>query len=104
MGGCLCDVGFRGVDCSIVECPTSYDAMDSETCEKYSEWERWGTYVGNKVSITKKDGSPGSPSIYGQGNTILIKEWNDPANLKNARKAPDDVPSKTIPYNPIEEY
>merc|ERR1711937_406853 len=45
--GCLCDIGFRGVDCSIVECPTSYDPMDSETCAKYSEWETWGTYATN---------------------------------------------------------
>merc|ERR1719472_563018 len=45
--GCLCDVGFRGVDCSLAECPTSYDAMDKETCEKYSEWEKWGTFASN---------------------------------------------------------
>merc|ERR1712048_420730 len=86
--GCLCDVGFRGVDCSLVECPTSYDPMDSETCQKYSEWEKWGTYVSNEKT---KNG--GSPSLNGQGNTILILEWNKP--LRG---------TTTIPYNPIEEY
>jgi len=94
--GCLCDIGFRGVDCNTVECPTSYDAMDEETCKKYSEWEKWGTYAGNEFAIidpvTKK---ATSPSLHGQGNTILIREWHDPA--RTAAKAP-------IPYNPIEEY
>merc|ERR1712025_393601 len=90
--GCLCDVGFRGVDCSIVECPTSYDAMDEETCEKYAEWESWGTFVGNANSIIK-NGVPDSPSILGQGNTILVREWDRPARG-----------TATTPYNPIEEY
>merc|ERR1712072_444785 len=91
--GCLCDVGFRGVDCSLAECPTSYDAMDKETCEKYSEWEKWGTYVSNEFSITDSKGNKKSPSINDQGNTILIREWNKP--LRG---------TTTIPYNPIEEY
>jgi len=91
--GCLCDVGFRGVDCSLAECPTSYDAMDKETCEKYSEWEKWGTYASNLEALTDKDGKKYSPSINGQGNTILIREWNKPGRGVT-----------TIPYNPIEEY
>lgn len=96
--GCLCDIGFRGVDCSVVECPTSYDAMDKETCEKYSEWEKWGTYVTNQEALTK-DGVKYSPSIYGQGNTILIREWNNPLD-----KAGKPFGVKNIAYNPIEEY
>merc|ERR1712038_1857789 len=91
--GCLCDVGFRGVDCSLLECPTSYDPMDSETCQKYSEWEKWGTYVSNAQALTDKTGKKYSPSIYGQGNTIPIREWNKPGRG-----------TTTIPYNPIEEY
>merc|ERR1712176_1314674 len=77
--GCLCDVGFRGVACSIVECPTSYDAMDSETCEKYSEWVKWGTYASNEKALQDKNGNPKSPSLIDhKGNTILIREWNKP--------------------------
>merc|ERR1712146_99272 len=54
--GCLCDVGFRGVDCSEVECPTSYDPMDQETCDKYADWEDLGTTgVGNVVLIVEFD-------------------------------------------------
>jgi len=88
--GCLCDIGFRGVDCSEIECPTAYDPMDKETCTKYSEWESWGTFVGNKDAL----GSGVSPSLGTvQGNTILIREWNDP-----------DRGTVTVPYNPIEEY
>lgn len=87
--GCLCDVGFRGVDCSTVECPTSYDAMDEETCKKYSEWEKWGTYASNKDAL----GVGKSPSLNDQGNTILIREWHDGGR--------GDAP---VPYNPIEEY
>merc|ERR1712037_124791 len=34
-----------------------------------------------------------SPSINGQGNTILIREWNKPGRG-----------TVTVPYNPIEEY
>merc|ERR1712072_473864 len=96
--GCLCDVGFRGVDCSSAECPTSYDAMDKETCEKYSEWEKWGTHATNQEALCcKKDGkTPYSPSLNGQGNTILIREWNK-GGIKNGNAAP-------VPYNPIEEY
>merc|ERR1712080_593362 len=81
------------VDCIVVECPTSYDAMDKETCEKYSEWEKWGTFASNEKALEGKDGKKYSPSIYGQGNTILIREWNAPARGV-----------VTVPYNPIEEY
>merc|ERR1712224_1055523 len=94
--GCLCDVGFRGVDCSDSECPTSYDPMDQETCEKYSEWEKWGTYAGNQFALEDPNGGPGtSPSliVLYKGNTILIREWNAP-----------DRGTLTINYNPIEEY
>jgi len=91
--GCLCDIGFRGVDCSEVECPTAYDPMDKETCKKYAEWESLGTYVNNKEALTDAKGVKYSPSLHGQGNTILIGEWNAPK-----RGTP------TIPYNPIEEY
>jgi len=88
--GCLCDVGFRGVDCSNAECPTSYDPMDEETCEKYSEWEGWGTFASNKNAL----GTDQSPSLISfKGNTVLIREWNHP------RRA-----AETINYNPIEEY
>jgi hypothetical protein len=36
--GCKCDIGFRGPDCSLIECPTSEDPMDAETCTKYANW------------------------------------------------------------------
>lgn len=96
--GCLCDVGFRGVDCSIVECPTAYDPMDEETCNKYSEWESWGTWVGNAKALCCQGANNDerySPSLHGRGNTILISEWNNPVRQPLV---------KTIPYNPIEEY
>jgi hypothetical protein len=35
---CLCDVGYRGPDCSLVECPSNEDPLDEETCEKYDGW------------------------------------------------------------------
>jgi len=76
--GCLCDVGFRGVDCSEVECPTSYDAMDSETCDKYAAWENAGT-----ADVTD--------SV--QGNIFLITEWDTPSQ-GGARNY----------YSPIDEY
>jgi hypothetical protein len=98
--GCLCDVGFRGVDCSIVECPTAYDPMDEETCNKYSEWESWGTWVGNEEALCcTSDNKRYSPSLLGQGNTILITEWNDPDRTTTAKPG-----GLTVPYNPIEEY
>ena len=57
--GCLCDQGFRGADCSLVECPTDQDPMDSELCTKYAAWE--GT--------SSADGSTG-------GNTIMASQWD----------------------------
>merc|ERR1719486_1288139 len=65
--GCLCDIGFRGVDCSEIECPTTYDAMDKESCTKYGEWEEKGTYAYNF-----KDGASPSLTTF-QGNTVLIR-------------------------------
>jgi len=55
--GCLCDVGFRGADCSLMECPSAEDPMDEETCTKYYAWEKTGT----------------TPTT---GNTLLASEWN----------------------------
>lgn len=56
--GCLCDVGFRGADCSLMECPTAADPMDEETCTKYLAWETTGT-----KPLT--------------GNNLLASEWNN---------------------------
>merc|ERR1712072_241349 len=69
---------------------TSYYAMDEETCEKYSEWESWGTFATNADALGVGD----TPSLIDtKGNTILIREWNDPGRA-----------TETIEYNPIEEY
>lgn len=95
--GCLCDIGFRGVACNEVECPTAYDAMDKETCTKYGEWEGHGTFSYNKDAL----GTGKSPSLTTfQGNTILIREWNDETEGKRSAA----TTFKVIPYNPIEEY
>lgn len=53
--GCLCDVGYRGADCSLVECPSNEDPLDEETCEKYDAWYTSGN--------------------AGTGNAILIGDW-----------------------------
>jgi len=53
--GCKCDIGFRGPDCSLIECPTSEDPMDQETCLKYANWF-----------------SNNNPS---GGNTIHLDQW-----------------------------
>jgi len=95
--GCLCDIGFRGVDCSEIECPTAYDAMDKETCTKYGEWEGWGTFAYN---LKAKDGKSPSLTTY-QGNTILIREWNSVTTNTDKRSSGAFT---VIPYNPIEEY
>jgi hypothetical protein len=54
--GCKCDIGFRGPDCSLVECPTSEDPMDQETCSKYSNWFKYETPSG--------------------GNTVRLDQWD----------------------------
>lgn len=39
--GCKCDDGYRGADCSLVECPSSYDPMDDK-CVKVTTDEDTG--------------------------------------------------------------
>jgi len=75
--GCLCDIGFRGVDCSEIECPTSYDPMDQDTCDKYADWETQGT--------------------SGVGNTILIIEWDQSANSEAYYNPIDEYPCNGAP-------
>merc|ERR1712118_54516 len=71
--------------------------MDKETCTKYGEWEGWGTYTYNKDAL----GSGQSPSLTEfQGNTILIREWNDETEGNRGASTIFQV----VPYNPIEEY
>lgn len=56
--GCLCDLGFRGADCSLMECPTAEDPMDEETHNKYEEWIEAGTTdAGNTKLVSEWDGS-----------------------------------------------
>lgn len=55
--GCLCDIGYRGADCSLIECPSSPDPLDVESCTKYLVWEQTGTSANT-------------------GNTLLANEWN----------------------------
>lgn len=59
--GCKCDIGFRGPDCSLAECPTSEDPMDEETCQKYAAW------YNNEA-----------PS---DGNTFHLNDWEGTAAL-----------------------
>ena len=35
--GCKCDVGYRGPDCSMVECPTGHDVLD-DFCTTVNGW------------------------------------------------------------------
>jgi len=74
--GCLCDVGFRGADCSLIECPTAEDPLDEETCLKYHVWTQGGTSGGKT------------------GNTLLASEWH----------ASDAASPGRNSYNPIIEY
>lgn len=51
--GCLCDVGFRGADCSLMECPTNEDPLDEETCTKYDTWYTEGNLeTGNAIRLS----------------------------------------------------
>jgi len=76
--GCLCDVGFRGADCSLMECPSALDPMDKGTYDKYVEWETQGT------STT--------------GNTLLASEWNIAStNFKGAYTPIIEYPSQGAP-------
>jgi hypothetical protein len=50
--GCLCDVGFRGADCSLMECPSNEDPLDVETCEKYDTWYSEGNSESGNVIRT----------------------------------------------------
>lgn len=77
--GCLCDQGFRGPDCSLIECPSDQDPMAKETCKKYDEFITAGTAYGDN----DKAGDA--------GNTML---WTEYGQKKNA------VPY----YAPIKEY
>lgn len=55
--GCKCDIGFRGPDCSLAECPTSEDPMDEETCAKYAAWyDDEDPSEGNTVHLDSWDG------------------------------------------------
>lgn len=46
--GCLCDIGYRGADCSLIECPTYMDPMDENLCDQYAHFTSKAT--GNTVS------------------------------------------------------
>jgi len=61
--GCKCDVGFRGPDCSLIECPTSEDPMDAETCAKYTNWYENETPSG--------------------GNTVRLDQWDAEVPARN---------------------
>jgi len=74
--GCLCDVGFRGPDCSLMECPTAEDPLDEETCVKYHKWTLDGTSAGKT------------------GNTLLGSEWDNSDAKTPGRNS----------YNPLLEY
>lgn len=77
--GCLCDIGFRGPDCSLMECPTAEDPMDTETNDKYAAWVRTGT----------------TPTT---GNTLLASEWNNAdTTFKGSYSPITEYPSQGAP-------
>jgi len=53
--GCLCDIGWRGPDCSLQECPTYQDPMDEDLCSQYQQFDGKATGAGNTVSVTQWD-------------------------------------------------
>ena len=82
--GCKCDVGFRGPDCSLAECPTSEDPMDTETCAKYlawftdetpsggntwklGQWDATGLAYYNPISEYPCNGAPAGVECSGRG-------------------------------------
>merc|ERR1712118_140031 len=48
--GCLCDPGYRGPDCSLIECPTYMDPMDEDLCGQYAKFVADGT--GNTIAVS----------------------------------------------------
>lgn len=62
--GCLCDIGYRGPDCSLIECPTYMDPMDEDLCTQYQKFDTQAT---------------------GNGNTVSTEQWNDKIHAKKTR-------------------
>merc|ERR1712054_663496 len=50
--GCLCDIGFRGPDCSLQECSTYMDPMDEDLCDQYQNFDGKADGSGKTVSDT----------------------------------------------------
>jgi len=75
--GCKCDVGFRGPDCSLVECPTSEDPMDQETCTKYTNWYNTETPSG--------------------GNTVRLDQWDAEVPARNYYNPISEYPCNGAP-------
>lgn len=54
--GCKCDAGYRGADCSLVECPSSQDPLD-DTCDS-------GVIVDFQLQFDTAVGSSAWESVY----------------------------------------
>lgn len=53
--GCKCDVGYRGPDCSMVECPTGHDVLDDFCSE--SDVNAWIEFVGAAYYDSAEEGT-----------------------------------------------
>jgi hypothetical protein len=51
--GCKCDVGYRGPDCSLVECPTSADVLD----DRCTDGDNWLEFVDADYYDTAAEGT-----------------------------------------------
>jgi len=68
--GCLCDIGFRGPDCSLQECSTYMDPMDEDLCDQYQNFDGKADGSGNTVSVTQWHTLRASKNSFGYYNPI----------------------------------
>jgi hypothetical protein len=85
--GCKCDVGYRGADCSLVECPSEADPLD-DFCRATENL----LYVEFVDSITYYAAAEGTlhPQQYPLGNRLqMFNEYYSPESLDSvAQGAP----------------
>jgi len=72
--GCLCDPGYRGANCALIECPSSNDPLD----DKCSTLETESVVENFQVQKFAPTGSQGWRTAYEQSTPIETNIWCAP--------------------------
>jgi len=81
--GCKCDIGYRGPDCSLVECPSADDPLD-DFCDSGRDGLGYIEFVGEEYYFSAETGALDPQELPLPNKMLLFVEAYETSDVTNA--------------------